>query len=108
MQILVAQTVKNVPGSIPGSEDLLEKGMATHSTMLAWTAHRQGSLAGYRPWGHKEFDMTERLTLSTLSQAAEPNNCLLPSLLSHLRDPKSCLCRLPCGAVPGSVTSLPG
>ena len=23
-------------GSIPGSEDLLEKGMATHSSILAW------------------------------------------------------------------------
>ena len=22
------------------------------------------SLAGYRPWGHKEFDMTEQLTFS--------------------------------------------
>ena len=25
-----------VPGSIPGSEDLLEKEMATHSSILAW------------------------------------------------------------------------
>ena len=24
--------------------------------------HRQGSLAGYRPWGHKELNMTELLT----------------------------------------------
>ena len=24
------------PGSIPGSEDPLEKGMATHSSILAW------------------------------------------------------------------------
>ena len=24
------------PGSIPGSEDLLEKEMATHSSILAW------------------------------------------------------------------------
>ena len=26
--------------------------------------HRQWSLAGYNPWGHKESGMTERLTLS--------------------------------------------
>ena len=26
----------------------------------------QRSLAGYSPWGHKESDMTERLTLSLL------------------------------------------
>ena len=113
MQLLVTQMVKNVPAMQEtlvrslGWEGLLEKGMAIHSSMLAWRVP-QGSLAGYSPWGHKELDMTERLTLSALSQAAEPSNCLLSSLLSHLRDPKSCLCRLLCGAVPGSVTSLPG
>ena len=30
---------------------------------------RQRSLAGYSPWGCKELDMTEHLTLSLLSQA---------------------------------------
>ena len=38
-------------GKIP-----LEKEMATHSSILAW------SLVGYSPWGHKESDMTEPLT----------------------------------------------
>ena len=39
---LVAQMVKNLPamqgdlGLIPGQEDPLEKGMATHSSILAW------------------------------------------------------------------------
>ena len=39
---LVAQTVKNLPGmqetQVPslGQEDPLEKGMATHSSILAW------------------------------------------------------------------------
>ena len=39
---LVAQTVKNLPGvqetqvQSQGREDLLEKGMTTHSSMLAW------------------------------------------------------------------------
>ena len=27
-------------------------------------SHGQRSLVGYRPWGHKELDMTERLTVS--------------------------------------------
>ena len=27
-------------------------------------SHRQRSLAGYSPWGHKELDATERLTLT--------------------------------------------
>ena len=31
---------------------------------LPGESHGQRSLAGYSPWGHKESDMTERLTLS--------------------------------------------
>ena len=38
-------------GSNPGLEDLLEEGMATHSSILAWKSHGQRSLAGYNPWG---------------------------------------------------------
>ena len=64
---LVSQLVKNPPamqetwvrsliGKIP-----LEKGKATHSSILAWRI----------PWsvqsmGHKELDMTERLSLTTV------------------------------------------
>ena len=64
---LVSQLVKNQPamqetwvrsliGKIP-----LEKGKATHSSILAWRI----------PWsvqstGHKELDMTERLSLTTV------------------------------------------
>ena len=47
-----------------GQEDPLEKGMATHSSIPAWRIHRQRSLVGYSPWGHKESDTTEQLTLS--------------------------------------------
>ena len=46
-----------------GQEDSLEKRMATHSSILAGEFHGQGSLAGYSPWGCKESDMTEQLTL---------------------------------------------
>ena len=35
-----------------GQENPLEKGMATHSCILAWRI--QWSLVGYSPWGHKE------------------------------------------------------
>ena len=38
-----------------GWEDLLEKGMATHSSILAWRIPSMG----YSPWGCKESDMTE-------------------------------------------------
>ena len=46
-------------------EDPLEKGMATHSSILAMEEfHGQRILAGYSPRGHEESDMTEKLTLS--------------------------------------------
>ena len=45
-----------------GWEDLLEKEMATLSSILAWETHEQRSLADYSPWGHKEVDTTEELT----------------------------------------------
>ena len=40
----------------------LEEGMAT-PVFLRGESHQQRSLASYSPWGHKELDMTERLTL---------------------------------------------
>ena len=66
---LIAQWVKNLPVMqealvwFLGWEDLLEKGKATHSSILAastpWAAHS--------PWGRKESDTTERLPLSLLT-----------------------------------------
>ena len=49
-----------------GREDLLEKGMATHSSVLAWEIPWQDTviLAGYSPWDHKESDTTKQLTLT--------------------------------------------
>ena len=41
-----------------GWEDPLEKGTATHSIILAWRI-----LCTYSPWGHKESNMTEQLSL---------------------------------------------
>ena len=62
---LVAQMVQNLPAVQKNQvqslrrEVPLEKGMAIHSSILAWRIHGQRSLAGYSPWGHKELDMTE-------------------------------------------------
>ena len=47
-----------------GQGDPLEKGMATHFSILAWRISWTEKPAGYRPWGHKESDTTELLTLS--------------------------------------------
>ena len=41
----------------------LEEEMATLSSILAGESHGQRSLAGYRPWGHKELDTTEWLSM---------------------------------------------
>ena len=36
------------------------------AVFLPGESHGQKSLVGYSPWGHKELDMTERLTRSCL------------------------------------------
>ena len=41
-----------------GWKDALGKGMATHSSILAWRTPRTPS-----PWGHKESETTEQLSL---------------------------------------------
>ena len=68
----MAQTVKHLPTMREtwvrslGGENLLEKEMATHSSILAWTIPRRRSLVGYSPWGCKESDRTERLHFTSL------------------------------------------
>ena len=53
----MAQRVKNLPAMLEtwvqslGWKDPLEKGMATHSSILAWRIPQT--------WGHKELDTTE-------------------------------------------------
>ena len=49
--------------SFLGRADPLEKGKATHSSILAWRIpHGEGSLVGYSPWDCKELDRTEQLS----------------------------------------------
>ena len=54
---MVAQMVKNLPPmqetwvQSPGQEDPLEKGMATHSSILAWRIPRTEEPAGLQPTG---------------------------------------------------------
>ena len=60
--------VKNLPanagdlrdmGSIPGQEDPLEEGMATHSSIIAWRILRAEKPSRLHSMGYKESDMTE-------------------------------------------------
>ena len=44
-------------------EDLLEEEM--DPVFLPGRFHRQRSLEGYSPWGHKELDMTEHVHIHT-------------------------------------------
>ena len=71
---LVAQLVKNPAAmwetwvrslsweSFPLDPFPLEKGKATHSSILAWKI----PWTVYSPWGHKESDTTEQLSLSSV------------------------------------------
>ena len=70
---LVAQTVKRLPTmwETPVQsldwEVLLEKEMATHSSILAWKIPWIRNLVGYSPWGRKESDTTEQLHFQALA-----------------------------------------
>ena len=62
--------VKNLPAmqgtQVPllGKEDPLRKEMQPTLVFLPGEFHKQGNLAGYSPWGPKEWDTTEQLTLT--------------------------------------------
>ena len=51
--------------SIPGSEDPLEKEMATHSSILTWRIPRTEEPGGYSPWGCIELDTLKWLSTYT-------------------------------------------
>ena len=61
----MAQTVKTLPAMWEtwvqslGREDSLEKGMATHSSILAWRIPWTEQPVGYSPWGRRESDTVE-------------------------------------------------
>ena len=75
--------VKNLPAvqetwvQSLGQEDLLEKELATHSSILPGKSHGQRNLVGYSPWGRKELETTEwlhSLMINTSITKIEPVN----------------------------------
>ena len=46
-----------------GQKDPLEKEMASHSSILTWRIPWPEEPAHCSPWGSKEWDVTEQLTL---------------------------------------------
>ena len=72
----MAQMVENSPAVWEtqvrslGCEGSLEKEMATHSGILAWKTPWTEEPGGlhYSPWGCKESDTTEQLTLTQMGE----------------------------------------
>ena len=64
--------VKNLPAMWEtrvqslGREDPLEKGMATHSSILGGRIPWTEEPGGYNPWSHKVMDTTEGLCNSAM------------------------------------------
>ena len=59
-----------------GWEDLLEKEMPTHFSILAWEIPKTEKPGSYSPWGRKESGVTERLNNSSsanVGQVSEEN-----------------------------------
>ena len=77
---LVAQKVKNLPAmweTLVRSlvwEDPLEKGMATHASILAWNIPRTKEPGGLQSIGSQESDTTEATSHSTLSDSLRATN----------------------------------
>ena len=95
---MVAQMVRCLPAMREiqvqslGREDPLEKGMATHSSILAWKILWTEEPGGYIPWGRKESDMTERLHFNQINGPLSATSCQLSEnrrycLLFHLSRP---------------------
>ena len=81
---LVAQLVKNLPTmwetwiSFLGWEDPMEKGKATHSSILVWRIHGMHS-----PWGPTEMGRKDPLSLSFQTQI---NSMFLMIVAMKLKD----------------------
>ena len=78
-------------------EDPLEKEMATLSSVLPGEFHGQRSLERESPWGHKESDTTERLTLSLFDvfSALHSKLTFCVVFVQHLNPTHPLLQRLP-------------
>ena len=65
MDFLGGSVVKNLPAMQEtrvrslSQEDPLEKGMVTHSSILAWRIPWTEEPGGYTSWGHEELDAIE-------------------------------------------------
>ena len=88
----MAQVVKSPPTmwktwvQYLGWEDPLEEGNGNplqYSSFLPGESRGQRSLVGYSPWGHTEWDTTERVTLLLLLKVTlcDPVDCTVHGIL---------------------------
>ena len=75
----MAQVIKNLPTnavqSLGGCENHVEKKMQSTPVFLPGTSHRQKSLVGYSPWGHKESNTTEHARFLSASTQKVVQKC---------------------------------
>ena len=81
----------------PGQKDLLEKEMATRSSILAGKSHGQRSLVGCSPWGREESNTTDRLHLHFSLSSLEKEMATHSSVLAW---------RIPGMGEPGGLPSM--
>ena len=99
---LMSQMVKKLPANAEGTRNvefspwagkiLWRRKWQPTPVLLPGKSHGQRSLVGYRPWGHKESDTTERLYVLTYYDI---KICLSLSDLLHLVSDDN-LCFHPC------------
>ena len=80
---MVAQMIKNLPAMQETWVPSLGLGRSPgggHGNPLQYSclgnAHRQRSLAVYSPWGHKESDVTERLSIALHNTVVSASFCV--------------------------------
>ena len=102
--------VKNLPAMWEtwvlslGQEDPLRKTWQPTPVVLPGESHGQRSLVGYSPWGHKELDITECLTVSLST-----HNLIEIRTMSSGSDDKESTCNAgDLGVTPGSGRSPGG
>ena len=76
----MTQRVKHLPAILQtwvqslGWEDPLEKEMATHSNIFAWSTPWTEECGRLQSMGHKELDMTEQLNSNIVLMAWGPSD----------------------------------
>ena len=87
----MAQAIKNLPAMQEtrvrslSQEDPLEKGMATHSSILAWRIPWTEEPGDYSPQRCKELDTTEQLILEKIRITLAKKQTLPTWIPQHLQ-----------------------